>query len=63
MASKMECPSCNKMLKEEGDEGKSSQGEYKVIESGVRQLECLECGFINNISAWSQHYYKQLRGE
>jgi Zn ribbon nucleic-acid-binding protein len=60
MAAKMECPYCNKVLKEEGDECKSAQGEYKVIESGVRQIECLACGFINNISAWSHHEINKL---
>ena len=48
MASKIECPNCKKMLKEEGDASKSAQGEYRVYDSlfnskHFRIIRCLEC--------------------
>ena len=52
MACKLNCPKCGKMLKEEGDEMKRSEGEYRVYDSAgnskqpngkFRGLKCLAC--------------------
>lgn len=51
MASKLRCPYCRRMLKQEGDEMKQSQGAYRVhtlraetTGETARLCECLECG-------------------
>ena len=33
MAHKLRCPKCDRVLKEEGDLGKSAQAEYRVFDS------------------------------
>jgi hypothetical protein len=55
MACKLECPSCKKILKEKDDHGKQAQGEYKVINSAVRQIECLECDFLRPVDVWTKY--------
>lgn len=58
MACKLRCPACRRMLKEEGDEMKRAQGEYRVraltaatTGEQARQVECLECGWLGDPSA------------
>ena len=60
MAAKCQCPKCKKMLKEEGDQGKQAQGEYRVYDnlgnSAVaagkhRIVECLACGYMGRCDA------------
>ena len=52
MATKLQCPKCNLVLKEEGDEMKESQGDYRVYDSvcnsrhkggKFRVILCLSC--------------------
>lgn len=59
MAAKLECPKCKKILKEEGDEMKEAQGEYRVYEScwnskhakgAHRIIKCLECNKYSEMS-------------
>ena len=59
MAAKLECPKCKKILKEEGDEMKEAQGEYRVYKScwnskhaeGThRMVKCLECNKYSEMS-------------
>lgn len=52
MAAKLKCPRCGKMLKEQGDEMKQAQGEYRILEPtpyageiSTRLVMCLCCGF------------------
>lgn len=60
MAHKLRCPNCGLMLKEEGDEMKESQGEYRVYESlwnskhddgAHRGVLCLACYTFTPIEA------------
>lgn len=46
MACKLRCPTCEKVLKEKGDEGKRAEGEYVVIDESEknRTVKCLVCG-------------------
>jgi len=58
MACKLRCPKCKKMLKEEGDEMKSSNGEYRVYDNlanskldagSYRLILCLECDRVGTV--------------
>jgi hypothetical protein len=65
MACKMWCPQCKKVLKEEGDESKEAQGEYRVYNSdkglkNYRVLKCLLCGYVSDVEKWSDYEIKQL---
>ena len=48
MACKLRCPSCELVLKEQGDEGKRAQGEYVVVDMSEenRTIKCLKCGHV-----------------
>lgn len=58
MACILTCPICNMTLKEEGDEMKSSPGEYRIFDSLwnskfdagkfriIQCLSCLHCGSV-----------------
>ena len=50
MSSKLQCPNCNKILREFGDLGKRAEGEYKVIGSLGVEIRCCECGHIATVS-------------
>jgi hypothetical protein len=54
MAAIMECPSCKRMLKEEGDEMKSHKYCYRVNDflGRFRTIECTVCGFIASSEEW-----------
>lgn len=67
MACKLRCPKCKLMLKEEGDEGKQSQGTYRVfdatspfnIDAGKpdRVLRCSECGgYFEPRETWDEEF-------
>ncbi len=52
MAAKLKCPKCDLILKEEGDEMKEAQGEYRVYDNlsnsvhkgdKFRVILCLSC--------------------
>lgn len=62
MSAKMRCPGCELYLKEEGDNMKQAQGEYKVLDAGGhRFIKCLKCGVIKTVSNWSNHQLKELK--
>ena len=55
MACKIRCPKCKLILREEGDEMKNSQGEYRVYDSigrgeSKRILFCLSCNHSSHMS-------------
>jgi len=61
MACKLRCPECKTMLKEEGDEMKKANGEYRVYDSlwnskheagAFRLLRCLKCKHMNDVRAF-----------
>jgi ribosomal protein S27E len=63
MAAKLKCPSCKSVLKEEGDEAKEGQGEYRVYDSRwngkhdageFRIIECLNCNHFGSVWAFSE---------
>lgn len=63
MASKLRCPNCRKMLKEEGDQLKSANGEYRVydnlansknIAGRFRLVGCLECWYITDVRSFDE---------
>jgi hypothetical protein len=64
MACKLKCPNCGKVLKEEGDEMKLSQGEYRVYDSiwnskcenGTHRLIlCLFCGHTGKVDTFDDY--------
>ncbi len=61
MACKMQCPSCEKMLKEQGDEGKEAQGEYVVIGVVSREIQCCECKYKSDVHYWNNFEMSQLK--
>ncbi len=61
MAALMTCPNCGSILKEEGDETKSTKNSYRVYDSlsntkhtkgAFRVIECLVCEFICDSDKW-----------
>lgn len=58
MAAKLQCPKCDRVLKEEGDECKEARGEYRVFDSlwnskhtkgKFRVILCLACNQYFNV--------------
>jgi hypothetical protein len=55
MACKLVCPDCLLVCKEEGDESKEAQGEYRVYNAPSKNtniLKCLECGCMDEADEW-----------
>jgi len=53
MAAKMTCPNCKKVCKEEGDEMKTANGEYRVIDIGAyRIIKCSSCDCSEHPLKW-----------
>jgi RNase P subunit RPR2 len=53
MASRLRCPNCDSVLKEEGDASQTAEGEYRVYDNlangkkkagAYRLIMCLACG-------------------
>ena len=66
MAAKLQCPKCNNVLKEEGDEMKEAQGEYRVYDSlwnskhdagKFRVILCLLCNQYFDLKEYKIHDY------
>lgn len=59
MACKLKCPSCHLILKMRGDEMKTAQGEYEVVDKWVTCLACNSTGaahHFDTISPPSTHH-------
>ena len=69
VACKLRCRKCGLILREEGDAGKSAEGQYRVYDSvsnsavsagTSRIVECLACGSAARISEWDGDEDKPL---